>query len=270
MDKESSHQLEQEQRERLTEIGAYLRQLREQQQLSLEDIHKRTWIRTSLLKAIEEGQIQRLPEPVYIRGFIKRYAEAIEQDGEAFSEAFPIQTIRPKQSFWRLSPAIPLRPLHLYFAYVLLIMAAVSGLSYAMNRSDPFKNRPESTFSTAQAPVAEEQSVTASASPSAVAANPVSNKPIRINVTLISQSWLRVVVDGRTDFEGILSEGTQRTWVGDSEVVLRAGNAGGVMVAYNEGQSKPMGNLGSVEEVTFSANRNAVGTSGAMTAALAE
>jgi cytoskeletal protein RodZ len=252
--------LVQEQQERLSEIGAYLRQLREQHLLSLDDVATRTWIRVGLLRAIEDGQMQRLPEPVYIKGFIKRYADALGQDGETFADAFPIQTVRPSTSFWRLSPAIPLRPLHLYFAYVALIVAAISGLSYAMDRSGTIANRQvPPAIPPAQTDVAAEPPSTA-ASPSAIAetpkATPTSNKSVRIKVTVTAQSWIRVEVDGQTDFEGILAEGTQRTWTADQQVVLRAGNAGGVMIAYNEGEEKQMGAPGAVEEVVFSSNQS--------------
>jgi cytoskeletal protein RodZ len=73
-------------------------------------------------------------------------------------------------------------------------------------------------------------------------------------VKLTDQSWVRVVADGKTEFEGMLPEGTQRIWAADKEVTVRAGNAGGVLVSLNEGQAKPMGEPGTVEEVTFGSN----------------
>jgi cytoskeletal protein RodZ len=252
--------LAQEQQEYLTEVGAYLRQLREQSHLSLDEVATRTWIRVGLLRAIEDGQMHRLPEPVYIKGFIKRYADALEQDGTAFAEAFPIQTVRPVPSFWRLSPAIPLRPLHLYFAYVALIMAAISGLSYAIDRQSPLTSRQVQPTAPNLPAIATAEPETPNATPTAVTGlqtnppNPITDKSVRVTVTLTAQSWMRVEVDGTTDFEGILPEGTQRTWTGDQQVVLRAGNAGGVSVAYNEGEATPLGEPGAVEEVTFSSD----------------
>ncbi|MEB3338604.1 MAG: DUF4115 domain-containing protein, partial [Leptolyngbyaceae bacterium] len=74
---------------------------------------------------------------------------------------------------------------------------------------------------------------------------------VRVSVIFKAQSWLRVVADGKTEFEGVLPEGTQRTWAAKQQLTLRAGNAGGVLVAVNNGQAKQLGNPGSVEEVTF-------------------
>ncbi|MCY7321823.1 MAG: DUF4115 domain-containing protein, partial [Phormidesmis sp. CAN_BIN36] len=74
---------------------------------------------------------------------------------------------------------------------------------------------------------------------------------VRVGVMLTAQSWVRVVADGKTEFEGVLSEGTQRAWVANQQVVVRAGNAGGVMVSFNDGQSKKLGEPGAIEEMAF-------------------
>ena len=68
---------------------------------------------------------------------------------------------------------------------------------------------------------------------------------------MTSQSWVRIVVDGKTEFEGVLSEGTKRAWEANKQLVLRAGNAGGIMVSLNDGTAKRLGEPGAVEEVTL-------------------
>lgn len=83
---------------------------------------------------------------------------------------------------------------------------------------------------------------------------PAPQKSVRVGLTMTSQSWVRVVVDGKTEFEGVLAEGTQRDWEANKQLVLRAGNAGGVMVSFNNGAAKRLGEPGSVEEVTFGSN----------------
>lgn len=63
---------------------------------------------------------------------------------------------------------------------------------------------------------------------------------------------MEVIVDGQRVYEGILAPGTQRTWTAKQKLVMRAGNAGGVLVAVNGTQPKPMGQAGAVEEAVFS------------------
>jgi hypothetical protein len=77
---------------------------------------------------------------------------------------------------------------------------------------------------------------------------------VRIGLTLKAESWIEVVADGQTQFQGILPEGTKRTWEAKQELFVKAGNAGGVLMAVNDGQAKQMGAPGKVEEVTVKAN----------------
>jgi Helix-turn-helix domain len=59
----------------LQQVGENLRKTRQQRQLSIADIATRTRIQPRLVQAIEEGHIEMLPEPVYVKGMVKRYAD---------------------------------------------------------------------------------------------------------------------------------------------------------------------------------------------------
>lgn len=78
------------QKEQLKAIGTYLNQVRQEQDLSLEAIAEKTYIPLRLLKAIETAQEQPLPEPVFVQGFIRRYADALGLDGVDLSQKFPV------------------------------------------------------------------------------------------------------------------------------------------------------------------------------------
>jgi len=281
------------QKQQLTEVGAYLRQCREAQGVSLASAASKTHVRESILVAIETGNIERLPEPVYIQGFLRRFAQALELDANKVVEAFPLgQPNRSSLPFWRhYFPSAQLRPIHLYAAYLLVIAASVHGLSWMINRS----------ISQAEAPLQEQQaellalSVDRSLNNQAPGSGPVgqafpiagklpvqgtsadaisqlssrlaqsqakptktkSDKAVHVELKLTAQSWLRVVVDGKQTYEGVLSQGDERVWEADESVVVRAGNAGGVIVQLNDQPAKPMGIPGAVEEITFGSGTTA-------------
>lgn len=254
-------QAEQACAEKLVELGAYLRQARQTQAISLEQVAAQTKIRPRLLNAIEQGRLEQLPEPVYIQGFIKRFAEALGLDGAELANAFPTGVVlRPANPSWRNLPAAQLRPMHLYLLYIFLIICAVNGLSYLIDRSptpnlgdakfeQPADRSPDSIQTgIAVAP----QSETSDSLP--LNQTSLTNKSVQVSVTMKAQSWILVVSDGKTEFEGVLAEGTQRSWTANQQLTLRAGNAGGVLVALNNGEAKQLGTLGSVEEVTFKAS----------------
>jgi cytoskeletal protein RodZ len=252
-----------EQVERLIQIGDYLRQAREESFLSLDEVAVRTMIQPRLLRAIEAGKLQQLPEPVYIQGFIRRYAEALGLDGALVADAFPVEAvIRKAESSWNDSPAAQLRPLHLYVAYVGLIVASVSLLSYVVGRSMPVSNgvKLEATAPTANPSAASAPAKSEKIQP--IASQPSADKPVKIDVKLTDQSWLQVEIDGKQDYEGVLTEGTERTWSAKSQIRVRSGNAGGVMVAYNGKQAQPMGEPGAVEEKVFSEGQDSASLPG--------
>lgn len=61
----------------LEEMGATLRAEREKCRLSIEDVASDLKINARVLTALENGDMQSLPHPAYVRGFIRSYAKAV-------------------------------------------------------------------------------------------------------------------------------------------------------------------------------------------------
>lgn len=249
-----------QQREKLLELGSRLQQLRTEKGLSLDIVSRKTMIPRRLLEAIETGQIESLPEPIYIRWLIKQFAETLGIDGAAFSSEFPIYAKAPAPQsnflFSRL-PNFQLRPFHLYFLYVLLLLFSVKTISNVLEQSTLEINRlPSPVIPSIQPPPIPQpvptpvQAVTASNSPTKAELD----KSVIVDIQLKDDSWLKVISDGKKEFEGLLPGGTHRTWKADKELTVRAGNAGSVFITVNKEQAKQLGQPGQVEEVTYTAN----------------
>jgi cytoskeletal protein RodZ len=247
----TTQQLQQEQ---LYSLGSLLKQARLQRDLSLEAIEKRTLIRRMLLSAIEEGNLSELPEPVYIRALLRRYGNALGLDGESIaSQFFTRPVVQPRRASWKDSPAAQLRPLHLYGAYLLLIMGAVTALSGFLRNSTPDMTAKPILSQAEIEQLMPRQTQQAQATPAEAPATQAKaqTKPVEVNLVLTGQSWVRVVADGATQFEAILEQGDTRSWSADKSMTIRVGNAGGVMYSYNDSKAQPMGELGMPEERTF-------------------
>lgn len=54
-------------------IGTYLRQHREENHLTLEQVAEHTGIREPYLAALEDGDFHKIPGDVFIRGFLRNY-----------------------------------------------------------------------------------------------------------------------------------------------------------------------------------------------------
>jgi cytoskeletal protein RodZ len=263
----------------LTEIGSRLQQIRLEKRLSLEEISAQTLIQARLLRAIEQGQLEELPEPFYIKELIKKFANAMSLDGEALAKTLDLdscgskstlktqkhQKNRQSQSSWSL-PSPPsfqfqfpfqLRPYHLYIFYIVLIVMAVRVLSNLVEPStlsvqtaqQEQQAIPTLSSSVAVSPETSSQSLTVSQPDSTQSA-----KPVVVDVSVKDRCWVRIMVDGKKEFEGFLPEGTRKTWAADNHLTIRAGNAGGVFVTFKDKQAQQLGKPGQVEEVTYRAN----------------
>lgn len=268
-----------EQAQRLVEVGLQLRQTREHHSLSLDMVATYTMIRRHLLQALEEGQVENLPEPVYTQGLIRRYANALGLNGEELANFFLPEPIIPslESSSWLL-PLPQLRPTHLYLTYILLILGTMNGLVYLIQSSPQLQILPESRIaevpgtSTTQSVSVSANNATPSQDQLLVQATPTSidnktnastspasqpepvNQTVEVGITVKDESWVLIEVDGKTEFQGILAGGSKRNWKANNELVVVAGNAGGVMVTVNNGKSQRLGEPGMVEEVVFKAN----------------
>ncbi|MBU6428030.1 MAG: DUF4115 domain-containing protein [Cyanobacteria bacterium REEB65] len=83
----------------LAEIGAELRQAREAKNLSLEDVAHSTLVQARHLAALEEGRSQDLPEPIYVKNFIRKFAHAVGLSADELANRY-----------WDTRPLPPLPP----------------------------------------------------------------------------------------------------------------------------------------------------------------
>ena len=68
--------------------GAFLRQARESCEATLEDVAEITKIGKHYLRAIEENDFDRLPAPVYVRGFVAEYARVLSLNSQDVSKHY--------------------------------------------------------------------------------------------------------------------------------------------------------------------------------------
>ncbi len=75
-------------------VGAQLREARERQGLPLEGIAHSLRIPVRILRALEEGESISLPADVYVRGFVRQYAEVLGLDSVPLLRAFAAERAR--------------------------------------------------------------------------------------------------------------------------------------------------------------------------------
>ncbi|MDJ0658540.1 MAG: DUF4115 domain-containing protein [Crocosphaera sp.] len=227
------------QKEILENIGQTLFYERQKQGLSLEFISSETRISMGLLEAIEKAKLEELPEAIYTRSFIKKYADFLGLNGKELSESFPLESNIKSNNSPRLRflfPVLQFRPIHLYFLYIIIVVISVQSISNTLKRSAL-----EGSIEQLPAPVA--------VSPQQ--SQPI-KKPVIVKVHSKGKLTLKVTVDGKMLFDGVVNKETQKTWEADKNIILEANNAGLILVTFNNQNPKRLGKLGETKKMTYS------------------
>lgn len=309
--------------DQLRKIADHLRQHRQEQGISLEEIAIKTYIPLRLLQALDTGNVERLPEPVFVQGFIRRYADALGLDGWALAKTFsvttptvetkppelklpepvataaPVSTVRKPEEpgdVVRVAPQPPLPssplspqtqsiPRAIWLGGIAALLVGVGAIA-VFNRPQPVAQNtpignsdisPTPASSPVESPTSQLGGTTTaspssptSIAPTALAPSPVAspdssvmpsavmpvspgtNTPLAVSIDLKNgDSWIEVIVDGKSDYQGTLKKGEQRTWEAQQKIELIAGNAGAVYVSSQNGEAKPLGDLGAVKTLTI-------------------
>jgi hypothetical protein len=129
--------------ESLRKIGEQLKQAREAQGLTLQKLNIYTHISVSQMEALENANVDLLPEDILIRGFIRVMANALGLNGILLANSFPIsnqsKSILPSWGQSQKSPGqfnLEIAPVHLYVGYTALVAGSVGGLSLLSQQSN--------------------------------------------------------------------------------------------------------------------------------------
>ena len=74
------------------DVGDELRTLREQQGYRLEDVAQSLRISSRYLRAIEEGNFEKLPGPAYVVGFLRTYSKFLGTDPKTVVDRFKAES----------------------------------------------------------------------------------------------------------------------------------------------------------------------------------
>ena len=233
----------------LLKIGTSLRQKREERGLSIEDISTKTQLQPKLIKAIEEGNIEILPESVYVRGMVKRYADYLSLDGQSISQSIPAwepkipDFAQPVTRSTVLQVAPRVKPFYVYLGYIMLIVGGGAGISHLIN--DAVK--PESPL------ILPLSKINSPDSPNPATAIPVATQPqsVEIGIVVKTAAWAQIGIDGATKFTGNLQPGTTMNWMGAKQVTISTNNGGALLLSQNRQSPQPVGKLGEKQQVTI-------------------
>jgi cytoskeleton protein RodZ len=235
-----------------------LRHARELLGLSLRDIADRTKIRTTILGAIENNDVDHLPPPIFTRGFVKAYAREVGLDPQAFAEmlatpqplaaaAGDVRTI--ESAFEDRSERYNLSERETS-SVVTAALIVVVGLVFLL--SDPWKSSPpstENTASSAAGPTATDgaalHGAVATTGPSRPTIPSVPRSPnMRIDLAPRGPCWIEATADGERVIYRLLNAGDRYAIEGYEDLVLKVGDPAALAFSINGARGRPLGRAG--------------------------
>lgn len=243
-------------------IGDKLREERERQNLTIQDIEQGTSIRALYIECIEKGDYDSLPGEVYAKGFVRNYASFLKLDAGAIVAEFNAER-RPKSEAVQPTAARPAREekpkakkspfstgsdfhkrvelshrrqnLFLLLSLIFLIIGVgIAFISSGEEEKSPMQVAAESQREEKAAPAA-----------------PAAATEVELTAKFTERSWTEVTVDGQVVFSDIIASGETRTWKGKDKITIATGNAGYVLLTVNGKDMGAAGKVGETVERTF-------------------
>ena len=213
-------------------IGEVLRLARTNQELTLEELHKKTEIQLDMLKAMEADDFDQLPSPFYTRSFLRKYAWAVELDERIVLDAYDSGSMityeevdvdedeltgRRRSSKKNKTSFLPL------FYFILFALSIVIFVTYYV--WNYIQTQPERSSASSYS-VVQATSSTSSVTPSSTSSSSSSNSSNTEPAIRVSGEGNRVEVAYKTSKDTAklqLSVSDARSWVSVSESELEGG-----------------------------------------------
>jgi cytoskeletal protein RodZ len=250
--------------------GAQLRAAREAHGLTIEDIARTTKIGKSVLAALENNQVEKLPAAIFTRGFLKAYASEVGLDPDETADLYLAllvpETLVVDGETARLKVALPAERTEVLaydddttrFLAVkqagrfgwLVTLASVIGLAVYLWSFTWERGSAEHTQAANQPAATDAAQASATpqpgpdATPAAAQAIETPAGPLQFQLTPQGPCWLAVSADGSPVFARLLKPGEQETVQANDELVLRVGDPGALSFSINGKPGRALGPAG--------------------------
>ena len=268
----------------LKEIGAELKERRETLSLHLDEVERNTKVKAHYLEALEQGAMDRLPSTVQTRGMLSNYASFLDMDVDAvllrFADA--LQAGHRERNPQRLprNPGQPitanLPPLRNFIAgdmifgigmAVLLVGFVIWGINRVLTLqslediqptapsiSDVLLASPDPSLFTVTPTLLPVEEFADEVTATIIIPTVNVNVSVQVNLVAVERTYVRVIVDGKTVFEGRVIPGNAYLYEAEDQVEVLVGSGAAIRVAYNGRDLGLMGTFGQIVSNIYRAN----------------
>lgn len=250
-------------------IGSRLKRERLSKHMTLEEISESTRVNIDHLQALEDDDTSKLPERVFVQGFIRLYAQYVGLDPEEVLSHFlndQDDTIDPKRKInvrKVLESEVMAESLSFMSSkqILFLILILLLGFLIYIGRQNYFPElnsiKPASSSKVEQseqapvteieqqpaAPLEEEAVVqeTVANTDDTVAVQPMAKQEYVLKASFTERTWVWIRVDDNDPREYLFQTGENFKWIAHDKIDINLGNAGGVKLVLND---KPIDQIG--------------------------
>ncbi len=206
-------------------IGQTLREEREKIGLTYEQICEITKLRPGILEAIEKEAWEKLPPSVFVKGFIRSYAQTLHLDPDMLIEMYNTtehaqqnHVITKEETKGTAKKSSFIWILLIVLILVLMLLAAIGVKKYYMPKRH-LKTPSLKDLSKAYTAVSIEE--------------PVYNFPIILKARTRKRTWLKIALDRQEEEKYLVQPGEYISWQVKNRLELIAGDAGGIELWLN-------------------------------------
>jgi cytoskeleton protein RodZ len=254
-------------------VGATLKRARRERGLSLEDVEEATKIRSRYLQALEGEDFGALPDPVYVRGFVRTYADFLGLDGEELvrgmrsrlgshgnhradpaalrGNEFDRPLVNPGGLPGASRRRFPVGAVLALSLAAVVLVAALGALYFVGRGSQPVAGGGDA----APRVISTERETRATTGADTTDLSTVPETTARFVSATISvegaASYLSVQSDGVVVYDQVARPGFSSAFEAGERLTVTAGNAGAVRVEANGREISPLGQSGQVVTRTF-------------------
>lgn len=249
--------------------GELLRHTRKDKGFSLDEVAPHLGLPCRVLRALEDDDYERLPAPMYVRGYVRRYCSLLGISEVPVLEMVDQQLTHKGIEDHALALRLPLapkkkiRPVLILIPLILMLLAAAAALVWAMQSSESISlsaiDKPQTTFQ----PAVEMSALTSEndndheqnfseSEPRLHAVNEAGDDGMRtLAVHIIQQSWVEVFdANGDMLVADIKPSGTTLEITGLAPFSVTLGYAPGVELTFS-GQPVPVKAISSDNTATL-------------------
>ena len=259
--------------ERKETVGQYLREEREKRNVSLDAVARVTRITRENLEALEKDEFQVISAPVFVRGFLRNYANYLGLDPKEVIARYDSQTDLLPVPRDKEPPPPPgeENPIFKTLLFLSILLVGVAFSFYYYQKTSGPESLPPASSGGAPSPAPLEQpspskltplkGKTESPQPEKGKKPPdkfqTSTTPLAdmdqtkerrhvLRAVATEKTWMRIVADDRQVSDVLLQPRETSTWTARRKFSITLGNAGGVELFLNGTSQGRLGGSGAV------------------------